>query len=87
MALVDVVVIPSQANYVTFDDLRLGRSSQQIVGRLLRFWDARNIKKDGQFLGIVLLLLDENSSTIHGFIPAARANDYRDVLHEGLIFQ
>ncbi|KFK43723.1 hypothetical protein AALP_AA1G164500 [Arabis alpina] len=87
MASVDVVAIPSQANYGTFDDLRLGRSSQQIVSRLLRFWDAHNIKKDGQFLGIVLLLLDEKSSTIHGFIPAARANDYRDVLHEWLIFQ
>ncbi|KFK39717.1 hypothetical protein AALP_AA3G279600 [Arabis alpina] len=87
MASVNVVAIPSQDNYVTFDDLRLGRSSQQIVGRLLRFWDARNIKKDGQFLGIVLLLQNEKSSTIHGFIPAARANDYRDVLHEGLIFK
>lgn len=59
MAEVDVVAIPSKANYVAFDALRLGRSTQQVVGRLLRFWDARNIKKDGQFMGIVLLLLDE----------------------------
>ncbi|VVB16788.1 unnamed protein product [Arabis nemorensis] len=87
MAALDLVSIPAQATYVTFDNLRLGRSPQQIVGRLLRFWDARNIKKNGEFMGIVLLFLDEKCSVIHGFIPAARANEYRDVLREGLIFQ
>lgn len=43
----------------TFDALRLGRSDQFIVGRLLRFWDSKNVKKQGQFLGITLILLDE----------------------------
>ncbi|VYS46106.1 unnamed protein product [Arabidopsis thaliana] len=86
MAEVDVVAIPSKANYVAFDALRLGRSTQQVVGRLLRFWDARNIKKDGQFMGIVLLLLDEKCSVIHVFIPAALASHFRQVLREGIIF-
>ncbi|CAD5327063.1 unnamed protein product [Arabidopsis thaliana] len=86
MAEVDVVAIPSKANYVAFDALRLGRSTQQVVGRLLRFWDARNIKKDGQFMGIVLLLLDEKCSVIHAFIPAALASHFRQVLREGIIF-
>ncbi|WZZ71752.1 hypothetical protein YC2023_083122 [Brassica napus] len=36
----------------TFDSLRLGRTTQFIVGRLLRFWDSRNIKKGGEFIGI-----------------------------------
>ncbi|ESQ46151.1 hypothetical protein EUTSA_v10000462mg, partial [Eutrema salsugineum] len=85
MASIDFVAIPAAANYVTFDDLRLGRSSQEIVGRLLRFWDAKNIKKDGEFMGIVLLLLDEKNSVIHGFIPAVRASQYRQQLREGLI--
>ncbi|CAD5324562.1 unnamed protein product [Arabidopsis thaliana] len=86
MAEVDVVAIPSKANYVAFDALRLGRSTQQVVGRLLRFWDARNIKKDGQFMGIVLLLLDEKCSVIQAFIPAALASHFRQVLREGIIF-
>jgi len=47
VAAVDIVAIPSEANYVAFDALRLGRFTQQVVCRLLRFWDARNIKKDG----------------------------------------
>ncbi|CAA7015982.1 unnamed protein product [Microthlaspi erraticum] len=62
MSAIDVVAIPAAVNYVTFDNLNLGRSSQQVVGRLLRFWDAKNVKKDGEFMGIVLLLLDEKLS-------------------------
>ncbi|KAF2573882.1 hypothetical protein F2Q70_00006740 [Brassica cretica] len=33
----------------SFDDLRLGRSAQFFVARLVRFWDSRNIKKQGEF--------------------------------------
>ncbi|EFH62455.1 hypothetical protein ARALYDRAFT_319822 [Arabidopsis lyrata subsp. lyrata] len=72
MADVDVVAIPAQTDYSTFDDLRLGRSSQDVVGRLLRFWDAHNIKK--------------TCSLIHCFIPAVRASQFRNVLQEGRIF-
>ncbi|EOA18266.1 hypothetical protein CARUB_v10006759mg [Capsella rubella] len=86
MAAIDVVAIPATSDYSTFDDLRLGRSSQQVVGRLLRFWDARNILKNGEFMGIVALLLDEKCSVIHCFIPAARASQFRNVLQEGVIF-
>ncbi|KAG2289358.1 hypothetical protein Bca52824_048962 [Brassica carinata] len=52
-----------------FDDLHLDRSTQFVVARLLRFWDFRNIKKQGEFMGITLLFLDEQNSVIHGFIP------------------
>ena len=45
-----------------FDGLRLGRSAQFVVGRLLCFWDSKNIKKQGEFMGITLLLLDEKVS-------------------------
>ena len=43
----------------SFDALRLGRSAQVIVAPLLRFWDSRNIKEQGEFMGITLLFLDE----------------------------
>ncbi|KAF2554619.1 hypothetical protein F2Q68_00013883 [Brassica cretica] len=42
-----------------FDGFHLGRSAQFVVGRLLRFWDSKNTKKQGEFMGIILLLLDE----------------------------
>lgn len=45
--------------YSTFNSLRLGRSAQAVVGRIIRFWDAKNINKNGELLGITILLLDE----------------------------
>ncbi|CAN8255486.1 unnamed protein product, partial [Cochlearia groenlandica] len=57
-------------------NLRLGRYDQSIVCRLLRFWDSKNIKKQGEFMGITILLLDAKDSVIHGFITAARSNHY-----------
>ena len=50
---------PAVVAPTSFDDLRLGRSAQFVVARLLRFWDSRNIKKQGEFMGITLLFLDE----------------------------
>ncbi|XP_019091773.1 PREDICTED: DExH-box ATP-dependent RNA helicase DExH6 isoform X2 [Camelina sativa] len=43
MSDVDVVAILPEVNYVSFDGLSLGRSSQQVVGRLLRFWDSNRV--------------------------------------------
>ncbi|CAH2047317.1 unnamed protein product [Thlaspi arvense] len=83
---IDVFTIPASANYTTLEDLRLDRSTQQVVGRLICFWDARNINKNGEFLGIVLLFLDERDSIIHGFIPVSLANQYSQTLIEDAIF-
>ncbi|KAG5383870.1 hypothetical protein IGI04_035340 [Brassica rapa subsp. trilocularis] len=61
----------------TFDSLRLGRSSQSIVSRFLRFWDSLNFKKDRKFVGITVLFLDEKvDSVIHGFTLVGRSNHY-----------
>ncbi|KAH0878217.1 hypothetical protein HID58_065611 [Brassica napus] len=46
----------------TFESLRLGRSSLSIAYGLLRFWDSLNFKKDTEFMGITVLLLDEEVS-------------------------
>ncbi|CAH8374691.1 unnamed protein product [Eruca vesicaria subsp. sativa] len=39
------------------DALQLGRSSQFIVGKLLLFWDSKNIKKQGEFMEITVFSL------------------------------
>ncbi|CAG7862863.1 unnamed protein product [Brassica rapa] len=44
-----------------------------------------NPTKNGEFMGITILLLDELDSVIHGFIPANRANHYRSSLKTGSI--
>ncbi|CAN6815122.1 unnamed protein product [Brassica oleracea] len=78
--------VPNLAGaYSTFNTLRLGRSAQTIVARLIRFWDSRNIHKNGEFMGITILLLDEQDSVIHGFIPANRASQFRSYLKAGSI--
>lgn len=38
-----------------FDALRLGRSAQVIVAPLLRFWDSRNIKEQGELPCVSLM--------------------------------
>uniref|UniRef100_A0A0D3CYJ8 Uncharacterized protein n=1 Tax=Brassica oleracea var. oleracea TaxID=109376 RepID=A0A0D3CYJ8_BRAOL len=43
----------------TFESLRLGLSSQSITYGFLRFWDSLNFKKDREFVGIMVLFLDE----------------------------
>ncbi|KAH0861926.1 hypothetical protein HID58_079137 [Brassica napus] len=48
--------------YSTFNSLRLGRSAQSVVGRLIRFWDTQNVNKNGDFMGITILLLDEQNN-------------------------
>lgn len=53
----------------TFDSLRLGRSSQSVVGRPIRFWDSRNINKNEEFMGITILLLDELVKIISNLFP------------------
>ncbi|KAL0650693.1 hypothetical protein Bca4012_093384 [Brassica carinata] len=36
-----------------------------VVGRLLSYWDPRNINKNGEFIGITLLLLEEKTASIN----------------------
>ncbi|KAL0663120.1 hypothetical protein Bca4012_099957 [Brassica carinata] len=76
--------------YSTFNSLRLHQvfpslSSQSIVGRLIRFWDTRNVHKNGEFMAITILLLDEQDSVINGFIPANLASQLRSSLKSGSI--
>ncbi|KAL0795575.1 hypothetical protein Bca101_066952 [Brassica carinata] len=80
-----VPAVAAAVPYSTFDSLRLGRSAQSVVARLIRFWDSKNINKNGELMGITILLLDELDSVIHGFIPANRASHYRSSLVSGSI--
>ncbi|CAN8268446.1 unnamed protein product [Cochlearia groenlandica] len=75
----------SSSSATPVDDLMLGRSDQSIVCRILRFWDSKNIKKQGKFMGIIVLLLDAKETAIHGFITAARSYQYHPYLKTGSI--
>lgn len=43
---------------VLLSDLQPGRSSSTVEVRLLRFWEASNVRRGGELMGIDMLLLD-----------------------------
>ncbi|KAF3580763.1 hypothetical protein DY000_02029435 [Brassica cretica] len=47
------------SSYVLLANLRAGRCSNTAEVRLLRFWEARNVRKDGELMSLDMLLLDE----------------------------
>uniref|UniRef100_A0A0D3E3D7 DUF223 domain-containing protein n=1 Tax=Brassica oleracea var. oleracea TaxID=109376 RepID=A0A0D3E3D7_BRAOL len=53
----------------TFESLRLGRSSQSIASGFFRFQDSLNFKKDREFVGIMVLFLDEKVNSV-GLLPS-----------------
>ena len=47
---------------VFFSDLKTGRCSSVVEARLLRFWEARNVKRGGELMWMDLLMVDVNVS-------------------------
>ncbi|CAH8343332.1 unnamed protein product, partial [Eruca vesicaria subsp. sativa] len=41
-------------------DLKVGRCSNTTEVHLLRFWEARNVRKGGEFMSLDMLFIDEN---------------------------
>ncbi|KAF8106018.1 hypothetical protein N665_0148s0006 [Sinapis alba] len=71
---------------VFFNDIRPGRSESQLRFRLIHFWEAKNIAKGGAFLGLELLLIDQQGTVMRGFISPTRAQTYRRHLIAGALY-
>ena len=51
------------ANVLVFlSDQQTGRSYSTVQVRLLRFWEARNVRRGGELMGVDMLLLDSQVS-------------------------
>nr|VDC60245.1 unnamed protein product [Brassica rapa] len=74
------------SSYVLLANLRAGRCSNTAEVRLLRFWEARNVRKDGELMSLDMLLLDEQSTLIHGSINSSRVDTFRRRLSEGSVY-
>ncbi|XP_010451599.1 PREDICTED: uncharacterized protein LOC104733744 [Camelina sativa] len=72
---------------VSFADLKAGCLHQQIVGRMLRHWPARNVKKGGQLMGVDFLLIDEKSTVMQGSINVTYLSKFENSLRDGAIYQ
>ncbi|WZZ23739.1 hypothetical protein YC2023_007140 [Brassica napus] len=68
------------------DNLRAGRCSNTAEVRLLRFWEAKNINKARELMSVDMLLIDENSTVVHGSIPASRQLRFKNRLSEGSVY-
>ncbi|KAF8068495.1 hypothetical protein N665_1148s0012 [Sinapis alba] len=71
---------------VFFKDISGGPSQAELRFRLIHFWEARNIAKCGAFIGLELLLIDEQETVMQGFISSSRAPTYLPHLKAGATY-
>ncbi|CAF2098069.1 unnamed protein product [Brassica rapa] len=71
---------------VLFSDLKTGRCSSVVEARLLRFWEARNVKRGGELMWMDLLMVDINSTVMQVTISAGRLPQFREMLCAGTMF-
>ncbi|XP_018469475.2 uncharacterized protein LOC130512541 isoform X1 [Raphanus sativus] len=71
---------------VFFSDLKSGRCTSVVEARLLRFWEARNVKRGGELMWMDLLMVDVNGTMMQATISAGRLPEYRGRLIAGSMF-
>ncbi|KAG2305188.1 hypothetical protein Bca52824_033839 [Brassica carinata] len=74
------------ANTKVFSDLKSGRCSSVVEARLLRFWEARNVKRGGELMWMDLLMVDVNGTMMQASIGASRIPRFRERLTAGTMF-
>ncbi|CAH8389575.1 unnamed protein product [Eruca vesicaria subsp. sativa] len=53
---------------------------------LLRFWEAGNVRKDGELMSLDMLLNDENLTVIQDSVNVNRQFMFRQCLNEGSVY-
>ncbi|CAH8316387.1 unnamed protein product [Eruca vesicaria subsp. sativa] len=72
---------------ISLADLKVEHCSNTTEIHLMRFWEARNVRKDGQFMSLDMLLIDENSTVIQGSVNVNRQFMFRQYLSEGSVYR
>ncbi|KAF3532786.1 hypothetical protein DY000_02041068 [Brassica cretica] len=57
---------------MALSDLKSGRCSNTAEVRLLRFWEARNVRKGGELMSVDMLFVDANATVTQGSVAANR---------------
>ncbi|KAG2305169.1 hypothetical protein Bca52824_033820 [Brassica carinata] len=71
---------------VFFSGLKSGRCSSTVEARLLRFWEARNVKRGGELMWADLLFVDVNGTIMQASISANCLPQFQDRLSVGTMF-
>ncbi|XP_048618544.1 uncharacterized protein LOC106400286 [Brassica napus] len=71
---------------VFLSDLKPDKCSSIVEARLLRFWEARNVKRGGELMWVDMLLMDVNSTLMQATINANRLPKFRERLAAGTMY-
>uniref|UniRef100_M4DZQ9 DUF223 domain-containing protein n=1 Tax=Brassica campestris TaxID=3711 RepID=M4DZQ9_BRACM len=71
---------------VFFSDLKSGKCSSVVEARLLRSWEAKNVKRDGELMWVDMLLIDVNATMMQVTINANRHSRFRSKLAAGTMY-
>ncbi|CAF2111279.1 unnamed protein product [Brassica napus] len=71
---------------VFFSDLKSGKCSSAVEARLLRFWEAKNVKRGGELMWVDMLLIDVNATMMQATIYANRLSRFRSKLAAGTMY-
>ncbi|KAG2262008.1 hypothetical protein Bca52824_069087 [Brassica carinata] len=69
---------------LAFSDLKVGKCSSA-EARLLRFWEAKNVKRGGELMWVDMLMVDVNATVMQATIGASRLARFRHKLTAGKI--
>ncbi|CAH8331117.1 unnamed protein product [Eruca vesicaria subsp. sativa] len=68
-------------------DLKVGRYSNTTEFHLLRFWEARSVRKGGELMSLDMILIDKNSTVIQDSVNANRQFMFRQRLSERSVYR
>ncbi|KAF3588546.1 hypothetical protein F2Q69_00030958 [Brassica cretica] len=71
---------------VSLSDLQTGRSSSTVEVRLLHFWEARNVCRGGELMGINMLLLDSQATMMPATVNVNRLAAHQTNFEEGSVY-
>ncbi|CAH2046998.1 unnamed protein product [Thlaspi arvense] len=74
-------------NHIFFNEIESGLRKEELVFRVIHFWEARNPTKGGLLMGLELLLIDEQGTVIQGFIAPNRMGLYDEILKRNSIYR
>ncbi|KAL0707105.1 hypothetical protein Bca4012_073531 [Brassica carinata] len=77
----------AMANVLVFlSDLQTGRSSSTVEVRLLHFWEARNVRRGGELMGIDMLLLDSQATVMPATVNVNRLAAHQTNFEAGSVY-
>ncbi|KAL0724796.1 hypothetical protein Bca4012_039395 [Brassica carinata] len=70
----------------SFSDLKTRKCTSVVEARLLRFWEARNLKRGVELMWMDMLLVDVNATRMQASISASRLPRFHSRLAAGTMF-